>query len=327
MPLVPLSSKKFSSYWKLALLVVLIGATIIYPLYSFLIKPIFTYERLQEQTENLNGRVIDTVSCGESGYAWQVSYSAQASQANFETGPAELSVRRELSLLFHNEIVKGVSSQDGYSSFRTLDQYSKAFIHSDVVDQMKSWSKENYQPERVFVKRWSFLSVPSETVTNQSFEEVASCLATNYSRINTAFSAETPENTSQTVSRHRPLGGVVLLDGVYTKEHRYTCDTGEIIFDGGEWVRLVGKDKVKDWESVIGVVGLDGIMRPSIPPTSGGDYPGNYHAIPKDMESLKQFSILENAVLKSQCVDKAGRDLREVMRTIPERTQVFRVNN
>lgn len=327
MPLTP-SSNRSTIYWIfLAILVVLIGATIVYPLYSILIKPIFTYERLQKQADGLNGKVIDTISCGESGFAWQVSYSAQTSQANFETGPAELSVRRNLSLLFHTEIVKGVLSQDGYSSFRTLDQYSKAFIHSDVVDQMKSWSKENYQPEKAIVKQWSFLTVPSEAVSEQSFGEVASCFTTNYARINAAFIADTPENSSPTVSRHRPLGGVVLLDGVYAQEHRYICDTGEIIFDGGEWVRLVGKDKVKDWESVIGVVGLDGIMRPSIPPTSGRDYPGHYHAIPKDMESLKQFSILENAVLKSQCVDKSGRDLREVMRTIPERTQIFRTNN
>jgi hypothetical protein len=110
------------------------------------------------------------------------------------------------------------------------------------------------------------------------------------------------------------LGGIVLVDEMGQDDGNiYTCNNGQGLDIDGNTVRI----SKKKWSNVVGVVGLDGILRPA-----SFD---NYHqfTILTDKNAPEEFKVLKDTAINKECVDSHGRNFKDVIKSIPEKIEYF----
>lgn len=285
-----------------------------------------TYFQYSRQAETLNGETIGVVKC-KNGYTWRVRNFAQAEPSSFERGSAELRVQRVLELADPNDHVvsqggSGRGNIEITSSLETLKPFEQAFVFTDVVEQMKAWSRPDYH-STMGPKRWSFILVPPDKVSPDDFRDVAQCLADSYPMINAPFTADVTERRSSSGFDNLPLGGLYLMDPQSQRSGvTYKCGEGDAVDVYGETVRI-SKKRGQMGDDVIGVVGIDGVMRPSITQRyTGMDGEATYHVLPESEAHFQQFRDLERIVKEQECVS-SGKKLSDIMQSMPQRVEVI----
>lgn len=299
-----------------------------YGIWVFFTGYTWEYYQYRQRAQELSGKVVVAVNC-DNGYVWQVQYSAQAEPANFEMGPAKLRVEKDLVLLDQSAYVV---SQSGHgesafiigSSLETLKPFEDAFVSTEVVEQMKAWSRPGYHSV-MGPRRWSFFLVEPAKISENDFRSVAQCFADSYRILNDAFVANVPEYQSSQIDNNVSLGGIYRMNPWKKfSETTFICVSGTKVRARGETLSLVKEESLKE-VNVVGVAGLDGVIRPSVPEVylqiQGR---ASYHTLPTDKVQLNYFHDLERIVKEEDC-SNGEEKLWDTIKSIPQKVKVFEV--